>query len=29
MVVNHVAGKAPIEWVNKLTKACEKARKEK
>jgi len=28
-IVNMVAGKAPAEWVNKLTKACEKARQEK
>jgi len=29
IIVNMVAGKAPAEWVHKLVKACERARKEK
>jgi len=29
MIVNAVAQKAPIEWVNNLTKGCEKVRANK
>ena len=27
-IVNYVAGKAPAEWLQKLTKACERAREQ-